>query len=178
MSSSQRTRTRAAYTLVELMIVVTILGILATIAVPTYKGYVMRSKATEAISFLSEIKQRQEAYRADFRQYLSVSAAADDWFPDDEPNDTNRAWPPTNARWNMLGAQPRSRTTYFSYVTLAGPPGTTPTLFGLGSMGYAGDDYWFIARALGDLDNDGNTITFEAYSESQNIWESNRSGWE
>ena len=30
----------------------------------------------------------------------------------------------------------------------------------------------------GDLDNDGIQITFEAYSETQNIWESNRAGWE
>jgi prepilin-type N-terminal cleavage/methylation domain-containing protein len=178
MSSRARVSFRTGYTLVELMVVVTILGILATIAIPMYKGYIYRSKATEAVAFLSEIKQRQEAYRADFRQYLCVSTNLSDWYPDATPNDATRAWGSSD-KWNYLGAQPRGRTTYFSYVTVAGPPGTTPQDFGAAStLGYAGDDYWFVARALGDLDNDGDQITFEAYSESQNIWESNRAGWE
>jgi prepilin-type N-terminal cleavage/methylation domain-containing protein len=173
MSSCIRTKATAGYTLVELMVVVTILGILATIAVPMYKGYVYRSKATEAIGFLTEIKQRQESYRADFRQYCDVSAGIlDAWFPDAFPTDQSRAWPDDPA-WNRLGAQPKGRSTYFSYVTVAGTPADAPT-----AMGFSGDDYWFIARALGNLDNDDEMITFEAYSETQNIWESNRAGWE
>jgi prepilin-type N-terminal cleavage/methylation domain-containing protein len=179
MARGSRTHgSRAGYTLVELMIVVTILGILATIAVPLYKGYIYRSKASEAIGFLNEIKQRQEAYRADFRQYLNVSGTVTNWWPDANPGGSQRAWP-TEPMWNFLGAQPPGRSTYFSYVTVAGPPGTDPSFFGAdSSLGYAGDDYWFIARALGNLDDDGEFITFEAYSESQNIWESNPQGWE
>ena len=178
MSSRTRSTVHAGYTLIELMVVVTILGILATIAVPLYKGYVYRSKATEAIAFLNEIKQRQEAYRAEFRQYLCVSASVSDWYPTSSPNDASHTWPESQA-WGYLGAQPRGRTTYFSYVTVAGPPGTTPGNLGAsGTLGYAGDDYWYMARALGDLDNDGQTITFEAYSESSNIWQSNAGGWE
>src|SRR5687768_2180050 len=124
MSSCIRTKATAGYTLVELMVVVTILGILATIAVPMYKGYVYRSKSTEAVGFLSEIKQRQESYRADFRQYCDVSGGVmDAWFPDANPGGQARAWP-DDPNWNRLGAQPKGRNTYFSYVTVAGTPDT------------------------------------------------------
>ncbi|NOY44633.1 MAG: prepilin-type N-terminal cleavage/methylation domain-containing protein [Deltaproteobacteria bacterium] len=59
-----------AFTLVELMIVVAILGILAAIAVPMYTGYVSGAKKSEAKSNLETIRLLEEQYYADHKTYV------------------------------------------------------------------------------------------------------------
>lgn len=60
------------FTLVELMIVVVIVGILASIAVPAYSDYVLRGKLTEASTELAGIRVRLEQYYQDNRNYGST----------------------------------------------------------------------------------------------------------
>lgn len=59
------------FTLIELMIVVTIIGILAAIAYPAYQNYVMRAKRSEAKVALVTLQQAQEKYRANCPQYAT-----------------------------------------------------------------------------------------------------------
>ena len=61
------------FTLIELMIVVGIIAILASIAIPSYSDYVRRSRITEAVSALSGMRvrissSRQRASRSIFRR--------------------------------------------------------------------------------------------------------------
>lgn len=49
-------------TLIELMIVVIVLGILAAIAVPSYRQYVLRSHRTEAKATLMNVAAAQEKF--------------------------------------------------------------------------------------------------------------------
>jgi len=50
------------FTLIELMIVVTIIGILAAIAVPTYRDYTTRAQVSEAIYLGSSMKTTLSDY--------------------------------------------------------------------------------------------------------------------
>jgi type IV pilus assembly protein PilA len=62
------------FTLIELMIVVAIIGILAAIAVPNFVKFQCRSKQSEAKTNLKSMYVAQEAYRAEFDEYVAVTA--------------------------------------------------------------------------------------------------------
>jgi type IV pilus assembly protein PilE len=59
------------FTLIELMVVVSIVGILASIAVPAYADYVRRGKISEATMTLQDLRVRMEQYFLDNRTYAS-----------------------------------------------------------------------------------------------------------
>ena len=67
-------KTQKGFTLVELMIVVAIIGILASIAVPAYGNYVRRGKIAEATTNLSSLRVNMEQYYQDNRTYLNGAA--------------------------------------------------------------------------------------------------------
>ncbi|MDD5242208.1 MAG: type IV pilin protein [Sulfuricella sp.] len=68
-------KTQSGFTLVELMIVVAIVGILASIAVPSYKDYVTRGKLSEASTQLATMRVKLEQYFQDNRTYVGACAA-------------------------------------------------------------------------------------------------------
>lgn len=53
---------RKAFTLLELMIVVAIIGVLAAVALPLYNDYVRKSRSTEAQAVLADIRKAQLDY--------------------------------------------------------------------------------------------------------------------
>ncbi len=62
------------FTLIELMITVSIVGILASIAYPSYRGYILKSKRAEARTALSDLLQQQERYMTQRNTYLAFTA--------------------------------------------------------------------------------------------------------
>ncbi len=83
----------AGFTLIELMIVVAIVGILAAVAIPAYRQYVMKSHRSVAKSTLMEMSGRMERYYTLHNAYpasatslgysaatVSVPSAADPYY--------------------------------------------------------------------------------------------------
>ena len=61
------------FTLIELMIVVTIVAILASVALPSYTDYVTRGKLTEAMTELSNMRVRLEQFYQDTQSYVGFN---------------------------------------------------------------------------------------------------------
>ena len=70
----RRVSPEAGFTLIELMIVVLIIGILASVAIYNYSDYLRRTKLTEAQNALSAYRVAEEQYFQDNRTYLAAGA--------------------------------------------------------------------------------------------------------
>src|SRR5689334_22027102 len=57
------------FTLIELMIVVAIIGILASIAIPAYQDYIARAQVTEGVELLAAAKAPLSAYYPDYGKW-------------------------------------------------------------------------------------------------------------
>jgi type IV pilus assembly protein PilE len=65
------------FTLIEMMIVVVIAAILASIAFPSYQEYVRRANRAEGQAFLQDVSARQERYLAQNNAYITAHDTAD-----------------------------------------------------------------------------------------------------
>ena len=68
-----RPRGSHGFTLIELMIVVAIIAILASIAIPSYRDYIIRGHLAEATSTLASYQAKMERYYQDNRTYADAA---------------------------------------------------------------------------------------------------------
>jgi prepilin-type N-terminal cleavage/methylation domain-containing protein len=180
LQNRHRSRAREGFSLMELMIVVVITGILAAIAIPTFTGYVQKARTSEAVQFLGVIKLRQEAYRAEFGQYLThgtVTLPSNITWVGGTPTSKSHEFP-SDADFNTLGAKPDGAVR-FSYGWAAGGAGVDLSGEAGGEYGLATPhDLYFIAQAKGDLDDDGTFCTYEVTSFTRGVWFTPDQGWE
>lgn len=86
--------------------VITVLGILAAIALPRFFPQTEKGRVSEAISILSAIRQGEEAFFLERGTYLPIAAGAPE------------------ADWNQIGIEnPNTGNTYFTYDVNTGAGG-------------------------------------------------------
>jgi len=73
----RQTINRQGYTMVELLIVVSIVGILVALALPSYTGYARKANRGEAQQLLLNWANNQELWRATHTSYADGSAQTD-----------------------------------------------------------------------------------------------------
>jgi type IV pilus assembly protein PilA len=164
------------FTLVELMIVVAIIAVLATLAVYGVRRYVLVSKTAEPIEIINSVRAAQESYKDETFAYLSITTSLTAYHPG-EPSSGKRSWVGTgDAKWNQLGVRV-SAPVQFGYACVAGTnTDATPGLNLAANINYPGNPTvpWFIVKAAGDRDDDGvfavligSSFTDEIYSEKE-----------
>ena len=132
---------RQAFTLVELMIVVAIIGILASVAVPHYSVFVLRAKKSEAYVCLDGIRTAEYAYEAAFDTFLDAPAN-----PAGSLDKTARHWDLSQPNWHTLNWEPTGAVRCSYQIET-----------------YDGDS-WFRADAFCDLDGDEQVALIHLYS--------------
>ncbi len=153
---------RRAFTLIELMIVVTIVGVLAVIAVVGYRKLVLSAKLTEAKNVISGVRIAQEGYRTERGIYADLGTTP---CPTSGAAQVKTAWntgcgvAPT---WAVLPIH-IDGPVQFGYTTSAGT-GTPPANIGLPVTFVSvppavGTDPWYYVTAAADLDGQGGLYT-------------------
>ena len=102
----------AGFTLIELMIAVVIVGILATIAFPSYQEHMRKSRRSAAQSFLIDVSARQQQYLIDARSYAGGAGAL---------GTLNLAMPGDVSRFYTVTIDPAAPTVPPSYTIAATP---------------------------------------------------------
>jgi prepilin-type N-terminal cleavage/methylation domain-containing protein len=178
-------RRSRAFTLIEAMIVVVIVGVLAVLAAVAYHKWILSSYLGEAQDMLNNIRSAEETFKAENGGYLNVSTSLDT-----NGTDTSGLYPSTHpmgnfstgwggpcgvcsgGSWAALNVNP-SGPVRFGYAVVAGATGSAPPDIPVNgakqntaAMSLGGP--WFIAEAVCDVDSDGKSPDTMIFATSAN----------
>ncbi|MBK7581854.1 MAG: prepilin-type N-terminal cleavage/methylation domain-containing protein [Myxococcales bacterium] len=151
------------FSLVELMIVVVMVGVLATVGIVMFRRWIFHSRSVEAIGMVQSIRVAQERWRAETGGYIDVSTNMTAWYPTTTPGRTLYDWQQVTgnnyAKWQLLNPTV-SGPVQFAYVTKSGRPFTAmavpvtvdkPTW----PVIAATIEPWYVIQGMGDTDENG-----------------------
>ncbi|MDP9036358.1 MAG: prepilin-type N-terminal cleavage/methylation domain-containing protein [Myxococcota bacterium] len=165
MRSHRRSR---AFTLVEAMIVVALVGVLAVLATVAYRRWIRTSHVAEGEDVVSSIRSAEESFFAEHGGYLNVSVGLGppNDYPAATPGAFKTAWGGpcstcvTAAAWTSLNVKP-SGPVYFGYSLTAGdgvassPPANITVNGSALSLSAMNGKPWYVIEADSNTSGDG-----------------------
>lgn len=157
---------RRGFTLVELMIVVSIVGVLATLAIVGYRKYIESSKVGEAIYIVQSIRAAEESFRAETMTYLNVSTSGT-FYPRATGFDNSKySWVQAGhvdyQRWMTLGVT-SDGPVQFGYMVSAGAAGQAVNVAvqtaQVPNWPNPTTEPWYVIQARGSLHGTGSDDT-------------------
>jgi Tfp pilus assembly protein PilE len=176
--------------LVELSVVVVLVAILAAIGAMSYRRWISTSRMSEATHVSANIRQSQEAYKAETGTYANVSSTITDYYPAANPGAFVTAWGGACGNctaadaWTQIPVKPDGPVMY-GYSTVAGVGGTVASAksskmasammassassLASATASVGATDPFYLVQAYGDTNGDGIACTVEGYSFSNDL---------
>ena len=161
-------RSARAFTLIETMIVVTLVGILAVVATLAYQRWVRTAYLSEAQDMVNNIRAAEESFRAENGGYLGISAGLGPPsydYPAPTPGKFKTAWGGTCAgcapgmQWSMLNIQPSAPLAFGYSVVASNATASAGFAFSVNgqalSVANGMPAPWYFVEADGDTDGNG-----------------------
>ena len=173
----ERARATRGFTMIEMMVVVAIVGILATLAVFGVKRYINSAKTSEAMAMVNTIRAAEESYRDETFKYRGLGDfTSGGWHPMETPGNRKYNWATTGTGdmtniFRELGVETTSPV-YYTYTVVAGDSGgTVPTPpCGKAFTFPTPQEPFYVVVAKGDLDGDGRFSYVVSHSFSGEIY--------
>jgi prepilin-type N-terminal cleavage/methylation domain-containing protein len=162
------------FTLTEVMAVVAIMGVLATIAIGSFVGHSRASKTGEAMAVVQAIRAAQERYRAENQVYFARDSR--EWYPTTGVGDKRTTFAqPGNSEYDAMWKELKptvDKPVGFGYWVDTGLPGDalpvvkTSRKFASGTV----NEPWYVVQAQADADGDGTFCRVTASSMNPDVF--------
>ena len=97
---------KKGFTMLELLMVIIVIGILASLAIPQYQGFMEKARVAEARNVISSIKSAQELYFLENAQYGAEADINGNYVTYETVTGNNELWfYAITGRNNALGAE-------------------------------------------------------------------------
>jgi type IV pilus assembly protein PilA len=170
-----------AFTLIEVMIVVAIVGVLAVLAMFSYRRWKWAAYLSEAQDMVSHIRSAEESFKAENGGYWAVNTTLGPGsdYPAATPGDFKTAWgAPCSVcivpnAWQRLAVQPNGPVVYGFSLKADNAGGTPPNIYVNGASqapAGLGGAPWYVIEADGDPAGNGNPTKVFATSGNNQIF--------
>jgi type IV pilus assembly protein PilA len=175
------------FTLVELLVVVAMVGILATLAIVGYRKYIASAGTSEALAMIQQIRLSETERKSEMLRYQGCSGCGaagcspgtgslTAYYPMSTPSSKKYTWTqsghPDFDCWRLLNVR-TDGAVRFGYAVVAGDAGDSviqPSGFGNLNALQQPNEPWYVIQAAGDRDEDSKLALLAATSWSNEVY--------